>query len=244
MRRLPVLFLDDGGVMNDNAVRGRQWQRLVGEFFVPILGGDLEAWARANFATITALLEPSGWAARLRAAPDYPAFLRQYHVDWLASMCMTVGVAMPPEDEADALVERAERWIRPQVDAAFPGVVEALRALHASGYRLFTASGESSEDLDDYLRSMMVRECFEHLYGPDLIETFKDGPEFYTRAFAGAGVRAEEALVVDDNPMALRWAIEAGAATVLVRNGAGPSDGTLQIQSLAELPDLLTAVYG
>ena len=33
----PVLFLDDGGVMNDNRLRGEQWRRMVAEFFTPIL---------------------------------------------------------------------------------------------------------------------------------------------------------------------------------------------------------------
>ena len=28
---LPAIFLDDGGVLNDNQVRGAQWRRLVGE---------------------------------------------------------------------------------------------------------------------------------------------------------------------------------------------------------------------
>ena len=44
----PSIFLDDGGVMNDNALRGAQWQRLVGEFLAPRLGGDPEARAQAN----------------------------------------------------------------------------------------------------------------------------------------------------------------------------------------------------
>ncbi len=41
---LLTIFLDDGGgVMNDNEVRGPQWQRLVGEYFSPTLGGAPEA---------------------------------------------------------------------------------------------------------------------------------------------------------------------------------------------------------
>jgi hypothetical protein len=30
-----MVFIDDGGVMNDNNERGLQWHRLVGEYFVP-----------------------------------------------------------------------------------------------------------------------------------------------------------------------------------------------------------------
>ncbi|MCE7740341.1 MAG: hypothetical protein KAU62_16055 [Candidatus Heimdallarchaeota archaeon] len=34
-----ILF-DDGGVMNDNTLRGIQWQKLVGEFFSHKYGGE------------------------------------------------------------------------------------------------------------------------------------------------------------------------------------------------------------
>jgi hypothetical protein len=43
-----MIFLDDGGVMNDNSQRASQWQRLVSEFFLPLLGGTKEAWIEAN----------------------------------------------------------------------------------------------------------------------------------------------------------------------------------------------------
>ena len=35
MPPIRYVFLDDGGVINDNSLRAPQWRRLVGEFFVP-----------------------------------------------------------------------------------------------------------------------------------------------------------------------------------------------------------------
>ncbi|HEX6555480.1 MAG TPA: hypothetical protein VF026_22155 [Ktedonobacteraceae bacterium] len=35
MRARLTVFLDDGGVMNDNGTRASQWQHLVSEFFTP-----------------------------------------------------------------------------------------------------------------------------------------------------------------------------------------------------------------
>jgi len=236
----PVLFFDDGGVLNDNALRGAQWQRMVAEFFAPILGGDPETWAAANRVVITGILEPTAWLARMQAAPDYRTFDRAYQLDWLHRMCAIVGVQPPPDDEAVELARRANASIIPRIRAAFPGAAEAIRTLHARGYLLHTASGASSWDLAAYLDGMGVRDCFGRLYGPDLIDTFKMGPEFYTRLLADAGVAPEEALVLDDNAGVLRWAAQVGARTVLVR--AGPAEGletTLRIGSLAELPELL-----
>src|SRR5216117_915511 len=91
-----AIFLDDGGVISDNARRGAQWQRLVGEFFAPRLGGAPDAWAAANRVVTDRLFEPSAWAARLAAAPDYTAFDHLYWGDWIAGMCAIVGVALPP----------------------------------------------------------------------------------------------------------------------------------------------------
>ena len=153
----PAIFLDDGGVMNDNRLRGAQWYRMVAEFFVQRLGGAPEDWAEANARVMTRMLDAVAWQARLDASPDYASFDRRYHVDWLRWMCDLVGVPAPSDEECIALARDAYRSITPRVRAAFPGAVTAIRALHRRGYTLHTASGESSEDLDCYLRGMGVR---------------------------------------------------------------------------------------
>jgi HAD superfamily hydrolase (TIGR01509 family) len=235
-----VIFLDDGGVMNDNRLRGAQWYKMVAEFFVPKLGGTPEDWAAANARVMTRMLDADAWRARLDASSDYASFDRRYHVDWLRWMCDLVGVPAPADDECIALARDAYGSITPRVRAAFPGAVTAIRTLHRHGYVLHTASGESSEDLDGYLRGMGVRGCFGHLYGPDLVDAFKPGPRYYRRIFADAGVAPSDALVVDDNADATGWAAEAGARTVLI--GVAPptgKDATPCLGSLAGLPALL-----
>src|SRR5437867_989800 len=87
-----VIFLDDGGVMNDNSVRGPQWQRLVGEYLSPRLGGELEAWSAANRTVVEAQM------ARFRelsVSDDFMAWMDQEDVRWLREMCELVGVQAP-----------------------------------------------------------------------------------------------------------------------------------------------------
>ncbi len=234
-----TVFLDDGGVMNDNRLRGEQWQRLVAEFFVPRLGGASEAWAKANGVVMDAMLEPAAWRERLQSARDYHHFDRRYQLDWLKGMCALVGVAAPPDDECYELACQAAASVTCRVHSAFPGVVEAIRALHQQGYLLYTASGEPSTDLAGYLHAMDVRDCFQRLYGPDLINTFKAGPDYYKRLFADAGVEPAQALVIDDSPQAAGWATQAGARAVLVGQASAGHDGIIQIASLAELPVMI-----
>jgi HAD superfamily hydrolase (TIGR01509 family) len=236
----PVLFLDDGGVMNDNRLRGEQWPPLVAEFFAPRLGGIPEAWAEANRSVITRILEPASWQARLQSASDYRNFEYQYELDWISGMCELVNVPIPDEEQCYQLAVEATVAIIPRIRSAFPGAADAIRALHERGYTLYTASGSHSREVDGYLEVMGVRGCFQRLYGADLIDTFKAGPAFYERIFADSGVDPASALVVDDLPHALAWARQVRARTVLV--GAAPAaeeEANIRIASLAQLPDMI-----
>jgi HAD superfamily hydrolase (TIGR01509 family) len=237
----PILFLDDGGVLNDNRLRGPQWQRLVGEYFAPKLGGEPGAWAEANRIVATGFFAPGAWQARLLAAADYASFDYVYHRDWIKGMCEIVGVPPLPEREGVAMARQANAWIIPQVKASIPGAAETVRLLHRRGYTLYTASGSSSTDLRAHLGSMGILDCFKRLYGPDLIDAFKSGPKFYRRLLADARVAPSEALVLDDSPDAVEWATEVGARAVLVASDsrARTDSGILAIKGLSELPGIL-----
>jgi len=235
-----TIFLDDGGVISDNNLRASQWQRLVGEFFVPLLGGTSEAWKEANGIVSERLFQADAWDARLRAASDYQSFDRSYQFDWLSGMCEIVGLEIPPEEACVELAYRATVSITCRISAAFPGVVDTIRQLSRQGYTLHTASGEPSVALSGYLSALKVVDCFGHLYGPDLVDTFKIGTEYYKSFFADLGINPSEALVVDDSPHAVNWASQVGAQAVLVSNTLPAEKKKIQyIKSLAELPSLL-----
>lgn len=242
MTKQPVILLDDGGVMNDNQIRGEQWPVLVGEFFAPRLGGTVSAWAEANRAVVQNLLEPTSWQRRLQGSANYASFERVYWRDWLNYMGQMVGITLPSEEESIALAQQAELFVMPQIRSAFPGAIEAIQHLHAKGYSFHTASGESSVHLTHYLGGMGVRACFGRLYGSDLLDTFKEGPDYYTRLFANLQILPGDALVVDDSPRALAWAGQLGARTVLVGATHAASNGSLHIRSLADLPALLQQI--
>lgn len=242
MATQPIILLDDGGVMNDNRLRGPQWQRLVGEFFTPRLGATSAAWAEANRVFSTQMFEPANWQARVQAASTYPDFERTYWLDWLGGMCQLVGITRPPEEECLELARQSETYITRRVKSAFPGVIEAIRHLHSQGYTLHTASGESSLHLRGYLEGMGVLACFGRLYGSDLLDTLKERPEYYERLFTDSGIAPADALIVDDSPRNLAWAREFGATTVLVSAEHKSMDGMYCIGSLAELLELIQKI--
>ena len=230
-----VLFVDDGGVLNDNARRAPEWRRLVGEFFAPRLGGTPEAWAAANAAVI------EGWWRRwLAYAPTAVSGVSDYwraeDRRWLTEMCAAAGGSVA-EDDVDDLVAAAHRYITPRVRSAYPEAPQAIRDLARDGIALHTASGGSSLQLHGYLSGSGIRDVFDRLYGPDLIDRFKTGPHYYAAILADSGVDPAEAAVVDDSIEALDWAAACGLRTIhLTRDGREAEGRHETIRSLTALP--------
>ena len=244
MRRFSTVLLDDGGVMNDNALRGAEWKRLVGEFLAPRLGGTPEAWGEANDVVFTrmwrefeALLFPT-----LEADGDtYFDYFGEQRARWLRDMCVHVGVAPPDDEQCRTIGRETDQFVLPRVRCAYPGASEAIGVLHAAGYQLGTVSGGTSRELEGYLTGLSVRDLFpERLYGPDLVRAMKGTTAYYKRIFAAEGLDPAEALLADDSPLAVARARALGATTVLVTADAPPDHGAdFVIERLADLPALL-----
>lgn len=237
MARIANVFLDDGGVLNDNALRAPQWQKLVGDFFAPRLGGDPTAWAAANVSVFPGLFEK--YQAMRSGQDNFDAIEadRLYHIDWLRSMAEIAGVESPStDDECFDLAWKATNFVLPRLVTSYPGAGEAARSL-SKDYALWTASGGYSYELKVYLSNMGIDGLIQAFYGVDLVRIGKSSAEFYRRIFADAGVDPATSLVVDDSPNCLRRARELGARTALVSPPiAGASEFDLVIASLAELP--------
>lgn len=238
MSEITALFIDDGGVMNDNALRAPEWQRLVGEYFTPRLGGDITIWNEANrvvFARLEQILHVGP------GEQDYITWFEDYQLRWLRDMVGFVGVTVPGNDaQCLELVWQASDYITQRVRSGYHGVVDAVRRLKRNGFTLFTSSGEHSRELEGYLKGMGIRDYFNTLYGSDIINQGKYSIEFYRRVFDHSGVVPEHALVVDDRLHNLIWAASLGAKTCLV--GADPHHGGRVDMFIASLSDLPVAL--
>jgi len=228
-----TVFLDVGGVINDKDQQITQWQRLVGPCFVSLLGGTAEGWAQANGLITERLLE---WESA-HARANFVTFYSASQLHWVRGICNLQNMPIPSVEECLNLASRATDWISRRVQAAMPDAREAIRLLSSQGYRLHTASGSCSREMAGYLEGLGVRHYFGRPYGADLINAFKQEPQYFERIFADSGVRPTEALVVDDSAQALRWARQVGARTILVSSSLPPEQDTIpHIGSLTELP--------
>ena len=234
-RPVRVVFLDDGGVLNDNERRAPEWRRLLGEFFPPLLGGTPAAWADANQVVFEGIwrdwqeLQERG----LEVGPDWwPA----QNPRWLIGMCERVGVPIP--DDVEGTVRASHRYVMARVDSAYPDAAPAMRAMHAKGVTLHLASGGQSYELEAYLRRMSVWELIDRPYGADLLGVNKTGRHYYERIVADCGVDPREAIVVDDTADVLEWA-EATGFSVVHMDRMGRGSRFTRITSLDQLMPLL-----
>ena len=147
---------------------------------------------------------------------------RQDRRMWLLDMCEQVGVPAPAEPEEYAIA--LSRWVRERVHAEIPDAADAVRSLAARGLRLHMASGGQSWELDACLRAMGIRDHFDRLYGPDLIDRYKNGPHFYEAILADSRADPATAAVVESSAQVREWASSFG------------------ICSFASLTDLMTAL--
>ena len=233
-----VVFIDDGGVLNDNRLRAPEWQRLLSEFLPPRLGGTPTQWMNAN-RTVFRRLWPE-LQNRISEFPNYSSFRREYDLQWMRQMCAEVAVDAPADEVSIALAREAAVFIGRQAQTEIEGAANAVRTIHDSGYVVHMASGTASWELDAILSRMGIRHLFAsgvakfpksptstfaktqceqrlgQLFGPDLIDRVKHGSQFYEHIFRNVDVAARECLVVESSSECCKWAEQAGAHSICV----------------------------
>lgn len=212
MKPIDVLFVDKGGVLIDNAEDlGPQWRRLIGEFLSRRLGGSARAWGDANVPAFERQLER--WRAEMakRGPADIRGFFAKDARLWFLDMCDAAGFARPADEEAERIAAETVHYVKAHLEIRPPqkGLL-ALRALKRRGLVLHMASGDSHDDLVEFLERIGARDLFDRVYGSDLVNTWKFGPEYYRAILRDSGVDADRAAVIDDSPKALFWARQSG----------------------------------
>ncbi len=209
------IFFDDGNVLNDNKIRGRQWQQLVGEFFSPKFGGVPKVWGAANAKIIKDFT--GGDVPKLiyeNRNKSHNVFIDWFIEKWINEMFDFVGVKRPEKKLYKDIYYNAAQFVDLRVKAAFPGVIESIKHLYDQGHNLCTASGTESIELKFYLEGMGIKQCFKKFYGPDLINILKVDNAFYKAVFKDLGITPKQAIIIDDKPYYLNIAEKLGAKVI------------------------------
>ena len=230
MSPIDTLFVDKGGVLIDNADDlSPQWRRLIGVFLSRRLGGSAIAWGDANVPAFEKQVER--WRAEMaRGGPaDIRGFFARDAPVWLLDMCDAGGFVRPADDEAAKIAADTVSYVKAHLEIRPPAKgLRALRELRRRGVILNMASGDSHDDLVEFLERIGARDLFDRVYGSDLVNTWKFGPEYYRAILSDTGVNADHAAVVDDSPQAVSWARECGLRAFLVaRRGSEGFDDSV-----------------
>jgi len=236
-----LILIDDGGVMNDNNARSYQWKELIADYFIPIYGGSRVKWKEANQFALDNLLNRYNKIIMKNPIVDFNNYWKRELAQWVTDMFQIVNIAVPSEKNLFMLAKRAGEWITLRIKAAYPGVVETIKDLYNNGFQLCTASGEVSWELNGYLTGMDIVECFQKLYGPDLINTAKASIFFYKKILQEMTVNPKKAILIDDSLWQVELASSMGIGTihVLKESSCLSNKCNIHITSLKELINLI-----
>lgn len=148
-----------------------------------------------------------------------------------------VWSCVEPDDE----VRRAELYERfrrrfaqdpmPYAELAMPGARRILERLRTAGVLTGLASASPRWVIDGFVAALGIGELLDVTVSGEECAASKPAPDVYLRAMALLGVRADEALVVEDSPIGILAAHRAGARVCAVP----PPEGIKLDQSLADV---------
>ncbi len=106
-------------------------------------------------------------------------------------------------------------------EKTFPGVIETLTKLLASGCRLAIASSRRLVSLTDYLKKLVIDDWFDIVVGADSVTKGKPDPEPVMTVLKALGWNADDTLVVGDADVDIMMGNAAGCRTCAVTYGNG-----------------------
>lgn len=210
---LPILLFDFDDTLSEQTVFNLHYVRAIGQILSSRFGGEEAAWSQCAIDMFVML--EAQYISRFKEVPTgYNAWFGTMHSQAMHLVFASMNLPLPPD--AEQLSKTTQRLALAQCDATFPGTVDAIKYLCNAGYTLHMASGNDSEHLRYALEGAKLAPYFDRLYGPDLLDCAKEGPEFYIRMFQHLNIVPNRAIIIDNDPNAIRWAISVGAQAIQV----------------------------
>ena len=91
-----------------------------------------------------------------------------------------------------------------------PGIVDYLNAAAAQGIKIALASSSKLDWVERFLEKLQIREYFDCIRTANDVERVKPDPELYLQTLQCLGVKADEAIAIEDSPNGAKAAVAAG----------------------------------
>ncbi len=210
-----MIFLDFDGTLSDMPTLWEQYTQKVGELLAAQFGGDALEWASATLNAHQTVNREYVARFSSQPTPGYKQWLQQARLQSTELIFTARNLPVPTDTLAFVMETQYNALI--QCNALYEGAAECLESLIQAGRTLHIASANDSEFLTAALIGGGIDSFITHRFGPDLLDCAKEGVEFYECLFAETGIEASQAIVVDDHPETLQWAIKSGANVIQVR---------------------------
>lgn len=106
------------------------------------------------------------------------------------------------------------------------GVDEVLDYLKAHSIRTAVATATDPKRTKDYLTKIGIYDKFDYIICATMVENGKPKPDIYLHACAQMGELPEDCIAVEDSPMGVRSAVDAGIRTIMVPDLTKPDAET------------------
>ena len=158
-----------------------------------------------------------------------------------------LGRPLPKEVLDRRISRRTELVLAKQL---LPGVVERIDEAKALGLRVGLASSSTLDWVSGHLVRLGILDRFDCLRCRDDVANVKPEPDLYVTVLDCLGVRASEAIAIEDSPNGVMSAKRAGMRSVAIPNSITAqldlTHADLLLPSLADitLPELLSRLGG
>jgi HAD superfamily hydrolase (TIGR01509 family) len=126
-----------------------------------------------------------------------------------------LGRALTPDELARRVERRAQMVLAEPIR---PGVADLTAAARAAGLRVGVASSSTCQWVNGHLKRLGISERFDCVRCRDDVAAVKPAPDLYLAVLECLGVKAEEAVAIEDSPNGIAAAKAAGMWCVAVPN--------------------------
>lgn len=208
-----VLLFDFDDTLSEHASFIQRYVQGIARVLSGRFGGETAGWAQSALDMLVALEQQY----ITRFSINYTGYNSWYETIHRQAMPLVFGginLEIPDGIDPEELSRETQRLAMAECDLLFPGVRETIYRLRQAGFPLHMASGNNSGHLRAALAGARLTDCFDRLYGPDLIDCAKEGPLYYERIFADLGIAPKQAVIIDDHPLMLQSALDLGARAI------------------------------
>lgn len=219
MAQITHIFFDLHGTLIDGVVLHECYRMGLGRHMAEWYGGDVLKWAEAN----TRIMQDwDSYYADLDLGGDEGlAHMWEGLFRTTRALFRLTNTPEPAHAELVRLSRELPTISIQGCDAFYADTKPILKQLYELGYILNVTSHALMEGGRGLLNGGGMLSYFEGVFiGPDITEQFEKDEQFYRIALMKAGISAENAMLVDDNALAITCAQRLGMRTVQIRRTA------------------------